>query len=233
MNNTIERTDANGLARFSALVYLYTGLGVAFWTLCAWALAKNQAFSMPLLRAASRHPFLALIVALVIPIILINLCNSLAQRSYFLTFACYLAFLATFSLLGIPLFYMYSTQNIVQALATTSVIFIVMAGYGYLTKSDLMRWSKTLMLGLIAIIAVSILNLFFFKSAVAVLIMNVLSVIIFMGYIAFDSQNLKRIYQNVPATSLGAVALVASINLILDFINILISILSIFGNNNN
>ncbi|MBA1395010.1 hypothetical protein EQ500_14250, partial [Lactobacillus sp. XV13L] len=143
------------LTKFTSLVYLYTGLGVAFWLLSAFALAKNQAFTMPILTWGMQHRIIFTVLEIAIPIGLISLCQSLAQRSYFLTFICYLAFLASFALMGVPIFYAYSAKSILQAISMTAVAFVVMAGYGYVTRTDLMSWNKVLMTGLIAVIIVS------------------------------------------------------------------------------
>ena len=62
---------------------------------------------------------------------------------------------------------------------------------------------------------------------------NIAIIVVFLFYIAFDSQNIKRIYAQAQGSeNLGAIALIASINLVLDFINVLLSILQIFGDNN-
>ena len=66
-----------------------------------------------------------------------------------------------------------------------------------------MTWSKTLMIGLIAVIVVSILNLVLFKSSLAMLIVNAITMILFLGFIAFDSQNLKQIYQQNQGANLA------------------------------
>lgn len=229
---SMEKTQTSGFAKFASLVYLYTGLGITFWMLSAFALSKNQAFIFPILQWTARHGFLSFMVVLIVPVMLIYLCQAMAQRSYFLTFVCYLAFLFALSFIGVPLFFAYSATAIMRALAISSVTFIVMAGYGYLTKTNLMSWNRTLTVGLIAVIVVSLLNLLLFKSSLGQLLISVVTIILFMGYIALDSQSLKRIYQTVPSSSLGAIALVASVNLVLDFINLLMSILAIFGNDN-
>ncbi|UQS82154.1 Bax inhibitor-1/YccA family protein [Bombilactobacillus folatiphilus] len=228
-----EETQVAGLSKFTSLVYLYTGLGIVFWLAAAFALAKNQAISMPILSWMTNHPIMSSIVIIVVAMILLSLCRSFVQSSYLLTFVCYLAFLGVFSILGVPIFFTYSAKSITQALILTSVIFFVMAGYGYLTKTDLSRWSRTLIIGLVAILAVSLIDVFLLKSPLIALIVNIVTIIIFMGYIAYDSQNLKRIYTASQGQNLGALALVASVDLILDFINLLMNLLAIFGNNDN
>ncbi|WP_300559797.1 Bax inhibitor-1 family protein [Companilactobacillus sp.] len=230
---TIDKSRANGLARFTSLVYLYTGLGVAFWLLVANAIARNAALSKVVMSGMVSHLVIFSIVIMAVAFGFISMANAFATRSYFMTFISYVLFLTTFAVFGIPIFYAYSAQSITQALVVTSVIFIVSSLFGYFTKKDLTTWSRTLLIGLISIIAVSIINLVFFKSSLLMLGINIAVIVVFLFYIAFDAQNIKRIYEQAQGSeTLGAIALVASINLVLDFINVLLSLLSIFGNNN-
>jgi len=230
---TIDKVKSAGLARFTSLVYLYTGLGIAFWMICAQAIANNQAFSMAIFQGMANHRIISMILMIGVPIGFISLCGRFATRSYFLTFLSYLGFLFTLSFIGVPIFYIYDAKSIIQALTVTSAVFVVSAIYGFVTKRDLTKWSRTLMIGLISIIAVEAINLFIFKSSAIMMLVSAAIIIIFLFYIAFDSQNIKRIYQNNSGSqSLGAIALFASVNLVLDFINLFLSILQIFGDNN-
>jgi FtsH-binding integral membrane protein len=230
---TIDKAKSTGLARFTSLVYLYTGLGIAFWMLAANAMARNAAISKAILTMAASHAIIFSIAVIAIAFGFISLATRFATRSYFLTFLSYVLFLAIFAVIGVPIFYIYSATSIMQALTVTSVIFVVSSVYGFVTKKDLTKWSRTLMIGLISIIAVSIINLIFFKSGLMMLLVNIAVVVIFLFYIAFDAQNIKAIYNKAAdSENLGAIALVASINLVLDFINVFLSILQIFGNNN-
>lgn len=231
---SVEKTNTAGLARFTSLVYLYTGLGIAFWVMSAAALAKNTALSMSVFNMLNSHYIISMILMIGVPIAFISLCNRFATRSYFLTFLSYLAFVFTLSFIGIPIFYLYSAKSIIQSLAVTSVTFIVSAGLGFFTKKDLTKWSRTLMIGLISVIIVSMINVFIFKSAPVMILVSIATIIIFLFYIAFDSQNIKRIYTNAQGSeNIGAIALVASVSLVLDFINLLLSILTIFGGGDN
>lgn len=230
---TIDKAKATGLARFTSLVYLYTGLGVAFWTIAANAMARNTAISNSVLGMMSAHPLIFSIVVIAVSFGFISLANVAATKSYLMTFISYVLFLTSFAVFGIPIFYIYSAKSIIQALTVTSVIFVVSAGIGFFTKKDLTTWSRTLMIGLISIIAVSVINLLIFKSSLLMLGINIAIIVVFLFYIAFDSQNIKRIYAQAQGSeNLGAIALIASINLVLDFINVFLSILQIFGDNN-
>ncbi|WP_125711126.1 Bax inhibitor-1 family protein [Companilactobacillus zhongbaensis] len=230
---TIDQTKATGLARFTSLVYLYTGLGVAFWMLAANAMARNAAFSNMVMSGMSKHPFIFSIAILAVSMGFITMASRAATKSYLLTFISYVFFLAALAIFGLPIFYLYSAKSIIQTLTVTSVIFIVASVTGFVTKKDLTSWGRTLMIGLVSVIAVSLINILLFKSSMVALLVNIAVVIVFLFYIAFDAQNIKRIYaQAQNSENLGAIALVASISLVLDFINIFISLLSIFGDSN-
>lgn len=230
---TVDKVKSAGLARFTSLVYLYTGLGIAFWMISAQAIAKNAALSNMIFQSMVNHRILSLIFMIGVPMIFISICGRFATRSYFLTFLSYIGFLFTLSFIGVPVFYLYSAKSIIQTLTVTSAVFVVSAVVGFVTKKDLTKWSRTLTIGLISIIAVEALNLLIFKSSPLMMLISGVVIILFLFYIAYDSQNIKRIYQNNSTSeSLGAIALLASVNLVLDFINLFLNIIQLFGNNN-
>ena len=230
---TIDKVKSAGLARFTSLVYLYTGLGIALWTISAQAIANNHALSMAIFQVMAQHRIISMILMIAVPIGFITLCTRLATKSYFLTFLSYIGFIVTLSVMGVPVFYIYSAKSIIQTLAVTSAVFVVSAVIGFVTKKDLTKWSRTLFTGIIAIIVVEFMNVLIFKSTPLLMLTSAAIIILFLFYIAFDSQNIKRIYQNYSGSeSLGAIALVASVSLVMDFINLFLSIIQIFGDNN-
>ena len=230
---SIDKTKSAGLARFTSLVYLYTGLGIAFWMISAQAIANNRNLAMTIMSGMASHRIISMILIIGVMYGFIALCSRLATRSYFLTFLSYIGFLITLSVIGVPIFYIYNAQSIIQSLTVTSAVFIVSAAYGFITKKDLTTWGRTLFIGLISIIVVELINLLIFKSSALMMITSAAIIILFLFYIAFDSQNIKRIYaNNSGSSSLGAIALLASVNLVLDFVNLFLSILQLFGDNN-
>ena len=230
---SVDKVKSVGLARFTSLVYLYTGLGIALWTISAQLIANNQALSEMIFQGMAQHRIISLILMIGVPFAFIGLSSRLATKSYLLTFISYIGFIVTLSVIGVPVFYLYSAKSIVQTLFVTSAAFGVSAVIGFVTKKDLTSWSRTLLTALIAIIVVEAINLLIFHSSVLLMLSSAVVIILFLFYIAFDSQNIKRIYQQYSASeSLGAIALVASINLVLDFINLFLSIIQIFGNSN-
>lgn len=230
---TIDKVKSAGLAKFTSLVYLYTGLGIALWTISAQAIANNQALSMVIFQGMAQHRIISMILMIGIPFAFISICSRLATKSYFLTFLSYVGFIVTLSVIGVPIFYMYSARSIVQTLTVTAGAFVVSAVIGFVTKKDLTTWSRTLFTGLIAIIVVEVINGLIFHSTPLLMLTSAAVIILFLFYIAFDSQNIKRIYQNYSdSESLGAIALVASVSLVLDFVNLFMSIIQIFGDSN-
>lgn len=143
---TIDKVKSAGLAKFTSLVYLYTGLGIAFWMICAQAIANNRALSMALFQGMAQHRIISMILMIGIPIGFISLCTAFAKRSYLLTFISYLGFLFTLSFIGVPIFYIYSAKSIIQSLTVSSAVFVVSAIYGFVTKKDLTKWNRTLMI---------------------------------------------------------------------------------------
>ncbi|WP_119326773.1 Bax inhibitor-1/YccA family protein [Companilactobacillus musae] len=230
---TIDKVKSAGLAKFTSLVYLYTGLGIALWTISVQAIANNQALSMVIFQGMAQHRIISMILMIGIPFAFISICSRLATKSYFLTFLSYVGFIVTLSVIGVPIFYMYSARSIVQTLTVTAGAFVISAVIGFVTKKDLTTWSRTLFTGLIAIIVVEVINGLIFHSTPLLMLTSAAVIILFLFYIAFDSQNIKRIYQNYSdSESLGAIALVASVSLVLDFVNLFMSIIQIFGDSN-
>ncbi len=119
----------------------------------------------------------------------------------------------------------YSSASVINAFAWASVLFIVMALYGYFTKTDLTKLWTLLLVGLIAIIILTIINISFIHSSWFDLILSILWLIIFLWLTAWDLQMLKQ----MAATWDRRLELVFGVGLFLDFINIFLELLRIFG----
>jgi FtsH-binding integral membrane protein len=112
-----------------------------------------------------------------------------------------------------------------------------MAFMGYTTKQDLTKFGRILIMGLIGIIVASIINLFMGSSSLDYLI-SFLGVMIFTGLTAYDVQKLKNIgagiqYADVPASDVKKVSILGALNLYLDFINLFLFLLRLFGGRRN
>jgi FtsH-binding integral membrane protein len=110
-----------------------------------------------------------------------------------------------------------------------STLFGIMAGVGYFTKTDLTKMGNILMIGVMGIFVASLINYFVGSSQMGYII-SVIAVIIFTGLTAYDMQKIKNMLQdNDGSESYKKLALWGALDLYLDFINLFLSLLRIFG----
>lgn len=128
------------------------------------------------------------------------------------------------------LFMQYTGESIARAFFITAGTFGAMSLYGYTTKKDLSSWGSFLIMGLIGVIIASIVNIFMQSTAIQMAI-SYISVFIFIGLTAYDTQNIKRTYNEVAGSSelAARMAIYGALQLYMDFINLLISLIRIFG----
>ena len=129
------------------------------------------------------------------------------------------------------IFLVYTASSIASVFFITAGTFAVMAFIGYTTKTDLTSMGKILLMALIGLIIASLVNVFFVKSSGFDLILSYVGVLVFVGLTAYDSQKIKQMLQMAPDAGEGAqkLALLGALSLYLDFINLFIYLLRIFG----
>jgi uncharacterized protein len=123
------------------------------------------------------------------------------------------------------IFVVYNLGSIVSAFMGAAVLFSVMSGYGYFTKKDLTELGSLMFIGLIAIIIASIINLFI-GSTVFQMVISAIGVIVFLGLTAYDTQKIRQLvsYEND-----GKAEVAGALSLYLDFINLFLMLLQLFG----
>jgi FtsH-binding integral membrane protein len=128
------------------------------------------------------------------------------------------------------IFLAYTASSITNVFLITAGTFAAMALFGYFTKTDLTSLGKYLMMGLIGIIIATIVNLFT-KSSGLTIILNYLGVLVFVGLTAYDAQKIKQMLLTAPDASEDSqkIALLGALSLYLDFINLFIYLLRLFG----
>ena len=128
------------------------------------------------------------------------------------------------------IFLVYTQSSIVNVFFITAGTFAAMALFGYFTKADLSSLGKILIMALIGIIIATIVNIFT-KSEGLTVILNYLGVLVFVGLTAYDSQKIKQMLMMAPDAGEGAqkIALLGALSLYLDFINLFLYLLRIFG----
>ena len=136
------------------------------------------------------------------------------------------------SLMGLSLssiLLIYTGLSVTRVFFICSATFGAMSIYGYTTKRDLTKLGSFLMMGLIGIIIASVLNIFL-KSSMMYFVISILGVLIFVGLTAYDTQKIKNMYSSSDTGELlGKKAVMGALTLYLDFINLFIMLLRLFG----
>jgi len=135
-------------------------------------------------------------------------------------------FAALMGLSFATIFVIYNMGSIVSAFMGAAVLFAVLSGYGYFTKKNLDGLGQFLFIGLIAIIISSIINIFI-GSTVFQMVISAIGVIVFLGLTAYDTQKIREMVSVGADTGKEEVA--GALTLYLDFINLFLSLLQLFG----
>ena len=130
------------------------------------------------------------------------------------------------------IFFAFSVATIGKVFFITAGTFGAMALVGYTTKTDLTSMGKLLFMALLGIIIASVVNMFVASSGLD-LILSYVGVLVFVGLTAYDTQKIKQMCQAAPdaSESTQKLALIGALSLYLDFINLFLYLLRIFGNN--
>ena len=135
-------------------------------------------------------------------------------------------FAALMGLSFATIFAVFTMGSIVSAFMSAAVLFAVMSGYGYFTKQNLDSMGKFMFVGLIAIIIASVINIFI-GSTVMQMVISALAIIIFLGLTAYDTQKIREMVSMDGDT--GRQEVIGALTLYMDFINLFINLLQLFG----
>lgn len=128
-----------------------------------------------------------------------------------------------------PIFMVYTGSTIATTFFVTAGTFAAMSIYGYFTSNDLSKMGSILFMALIGLIIASLVNLFL-HSETMMWIITYAGVLIFVGLTAWDTQQIKNMAIQMDTASAGKLATIGALNLYLDFINLFLYLLRIFGN---
>ena len=134
-------------------------------------------------------------------------------------------FAALMGLSFATIFAVYTMGSIVNAFMGAAVLFGVLSGYGYFTKRSLDSIGKWMFVGLITILIASIINIFI-GSSVGQMVISALAIVIFLGLTAYDTQKIR---EELSFDTNGVAEVKGALTLYLDFINIFINLLQLFG----
>ncbi len=211
---------ASELNTAMADVYKHMALAVATSMLVSYLVSSNAAVMAVLFGTELKW---LVIFAPIVAVFAIGMVMSKISATGAL--ACLHGFAALMGLSMSALFMAYTSMSITSAFMSAAVLFGCMSFYGYFTKRDLEGWGKWLIVGLIGIVIASIINVFLGNST-AQTVISALGVIIFTGMTAYDTQ---RIRQELSTSTGGNVEIYASLSLYMNFINLFMSLLQLFG----
>ncbi|HEX8995891.1 MAG TPA: Bax inhibitor-1/YccA family protein [Ktedonobacterales bacterium] len=214
-------------------VYLWLAVGLLLGFGVALGLGQALATGQPLAIMVFSNPFL-IFGAIIVYIILGFAFYPVVRRaSPAVGAVLYLVFTAIFGFMISTIFVEYTASSIWTAFLTTAAMFGAMSLIGYTTRLDLSKLGAVLLMALVGIIIASVVN-FFLHSALLYWIVSIAGVIIFSGLTAYDTQWIKRQAMSVASYSSDGdmthrIALLGAFRLFLDFVNLFLSLLRIFG----
>lgn len=206
-------------------VFLWMCIGLAVTFVTGSIIANNPSAVIEIFKGSS--VFILAIVEIALVIFLSARIHKMSATTARIMFIIY-SFITglTFS----SIFIIYEISSIIYVFLATSIIMLLFAFLGYTTKLDLTKLGTYLFMAIIGVLIMMIINLFVQSESFSIGI-AVLSVVIFVAYIAYDVQKIKQLFEAnvIPEENL---AIYGALQLYLDFINIFIDLLRIFGRDN-
>jgi FtsH-binding integral membrane protein len=222
---------AASVRTFLAQVFSYMALALVVSGVMAWWFGTDMDKLSYLIDLETGSNTILGWVVMFAPLGLVFLMGGLVERMS--GTALLVTFIAFATIMGISLSYIfliYSIGSITNVFFITAGVFGIMAVAGYTTRTDLTKLGSILMIGLIGIVLASLVNMFL-KSDTMSYVVSIISVVVFTGLTAYDVQKLKRMGEVVASGTEAAqkMALMGALSLYLDFINLFLSLLRLFG----
>lgn len=224
MNQTIIQ-ERSGLNQFYAKVYSFVGLGIA---LSAIVSALMLTTFQDLLVQLMLNARIWLIVTGIVEVALVIFASGLAAKNSPATLPMFLLYSVVngFSLSFIVSLYLPGT--VLTAFISSAALFFVMAIIGVVIKKDLSGIGRALIAALFGLILAMVVNIFL-NSGFMDYIISIVMVIVFAGLIAWDNQKIRYVYEESDGQVASGWAVALALSLYLDFINLFLSFLRIFG----
>lgn len=202
--------------------WLFIGLLITFAT--GYALSMNINMMLNILAIG------VLPIAIVEIVIAIILTARIQKMNPLTTKILYIGYCILTGLTFSSIFVYFEMTSLISIFIITAIIFALLALYGYTTKKDLTKLGTIIFIGLIGILIGSLLNMFIFRSAMMDTGIAIIGVLIFVGYIAYDVNKIKYMVTYVGEDK---AAVYGAFQLYLDFINLFIRLLELFGKRND
>lgn len=225
-NNVIYTQTDHAINRFFAKIYGLVGIGIALSAFVSFLML--YVFTDNMINIISYHPVIYY-GAIFLELILVFSSSNVARKNSPLALPLFLVYSA---LNGFTLSFViatYTQTTVVQAFVSSAIVFGVMALIGVVIKRDLSGIAKALIAGVVGIIIASFVNIFIGSGMISYII-SIISVVIFSGLIAYDNQMIKRVYERNGGNVGDGWAISMALSLYLDFINLFLNFLRLFGN---
>ena len=201
--------------------WLFAGLLITF--AAGYALSLNELLLMQVLS-------IGIFPIIIIEIVVALLMGLRIQKMKPITAKiCYILYSVVTGITFSTIFITFEMASIILVFLITAISFGLLAAYGYFTKRDVTKIGNMLFVALLAIIIISIINIFLRSSSIEIGI-SIISILIFMGYIIYDMNNVKYLLDSMNDDK---AAVYGAFQLYLDFINIFIRLLQFFGKRND
>lgn len=201
--------------------WLFVGLLITF--VAGYSLSLNELLAMQVLS-------IGVLPMVIIELVVAVLMGFRIQKMKPLTAKiCYILYSIVTGLTFSTIFITFEMSSIIMIFLITAILFGILAAYGYFTKRDVTKIGNMLFVALLAIIIISIINIFLRSSSIEIGI-SIISILIFMGYIIYDMNNIKYLLDSMNDDK---AAVYGAFQLYLDFINIFIRLLQFFGKRND
>ena len=232
--SVLNRTAADvqideGLRAYMLRVYNYMTTGLALTGVVAYLFGTNEALIRLLYTPEGATPLAW--IAMLSPLAFILVLNFGIHRMKAST--AQLIFWLFAGVMGMSLaniFLVFTGTSIARVFFITAATFAGMSLYGYTTRRDLSGLGSFLFMGLIGIVIASIVNIFI-GSSMMQFVISVVGVLVFVGLTAYDTQQIKEMYNELDGSEVaGKKAIMGALRLYLDFINLFIMLLHLFGN---
>lgn len=224
MNQTIIQ-ERSGLNQFYAKVYAFVGLGIGLSALVSGLMLTTF---QDLLVQIMMNARVWLIVAGFVEVALVYVASSMALKN---SPAALPIFLLYSVLNGFTLSFvvsLYTPGTVLTAFVSSAALFFVMALIGVVIKKDLSGMGRALLAALVGLILAMIVNIFL-NSSLFDYIISIVMVLVFAGLIAWDNQKIRYVYEESGGQVATGWAVSLALSLYLDFINVFLSLLRIFG----
>lgn len=215
---------------FMASVFSWMAAALVITTLVAYYFAHNADLFALLANPLGGLTTLGYVVAFAPLAFILVISFGFNRLSYPILLFLFLLFSAVMGMSLSFIFFQYTEASIYGTFAAAAGMFGLMAVVGYTTKTDLTKFGSIMMMGLVGIIIASIIN-WFMQSEMMGYVISVIGVLVFTGLTAYDVQKLKRIGAGVEyGTEMASkLVIMGALNLYMDFLNLFLFLLRIFG----